>query len=183
MKKRSLIVILAVLCIATSCFVSSTFAKYTSSAEIKATATAASWEITANSAALSDSVSFDLFATSAIVDTLDGNTDAHVANGKIAPGTKGTFDLVLANNSDVTAQYKMTVALSGAVAPQIVLSYAVDDVATEADDLGEFVEIAAGDSVTITVNWVWAFDADDTDNEFAGQTVIATANIVVEQVD
>ena len=191
MKKRSLIVILAVLCIATSCFVSSTFAKYTSTATGTDTATVAKWDIKqgdlSTGTTFTDAITFDLFAVSTIADTKDTSEadDENVKNGTdtaiIAPGTKGSFDLVISNNSEVTAEWTLGVALTGNAASQIVLSYAQDGAAIT--DL-EKVQIAMGATTTITVSWVWAFeDATEPDNALSGSTVTATATLTVEQVD
>ena len=192
MKKRSLIVILAVLCIATSCFVSSTFAKYTNTATGTDTATVAKWDIKqgdlSTGTTFTDTITFDLFAVSAIADTKDASEadDENVKNGTgttaiIAPGTKGSFDLVISNNSEVTAEWTLGVALTGDAASQIVLSYAQDGSAIT--DLNK-VQIAMGTTTTITVSWVWAFeDTTEPDNALSGSTVTATATLTVDQVD
>ena len=133
MKKRSIIAVLCILVLATSCFVGSTFAKYTSTVEGSSTATVATWKFTdANAAdvtsnivvpnAATGEVVFDLFDVSAIVDTVDGNDDADVADGVIAPGTRGHFSFNVKNESQVNATYAITFTVAGTVKDVIARS-------------------------------------------------------------
>ena len=50
--------------------------------------------------------SFNLFDT--INDTSDGNNETDVKSTKIAPGTKGKFEIKVENLSEVNANYNLT---------------------------------------------------------------------------
>lgn len=187
MKKRSLIVVLAILCIATSCFVSSTFAKFTTEASGTDKATVATWEFKQGDTAITNSIDFDLFAASAIADTKDAGEadDANVANGDsvaiVAPGTKGSVSFAVTNASQVTADYTITVVLNVVEGENktacdfIVLTGGN----TKSGTLGYAGQANA--SATITFDWTFAFEGDH--NALAGKTVEATATITFTQAD
>ena len=200
MKKRSLIVVLAVLCLATSCFVGSTFAKYTASANGTDTVAVAKWEFKQGSTAFTDSISFDLFQASTIVDTVDGNVDAEVLTDRVAPGTKGTFTTTIQNTSEVDAQYKLTFTPTNSPA-NIVYTFTIvnDKGTTETDDdvtvvtngtlPADFTRIDMNETITVTANWEWAFSSttdenyDTNDNSAAGKSFTVKLDIALEQVD
>jgi len=186
MKKNStmrLAVLLLVLTLITSCFVGGTFAKYTAGATIESEATVAKWSILVEGEDIAQSETIDVKLFDTIVDTVDDNTDADVAAGKIAPGTKGTFELVLENASEVTASY--TVSFNQTGGTNIPLEFTVTDGTTTEDSLADLTgNIAMGDDVTVTVDWVWPYyvsDAGDTaDNALGTAATLDTAKITVE---
>ena len=103
--------------------VSGTFAKYTSTVTGKDSAAVAKWafQYGNNEGALTDidlvstkEISFNLFDT--ILDT-NGDTETDVAANKIAPGTKGSFQFVVKNVSEVNATFDLTLELTGAQVP------------------------------------------------------------------
>lgn len=197
-KKRSsmmvrLVAVLAVTMMFTMCFVGGTFAKYTSSATGTDSATVAKWsfKVGETDIATSDTFTFDLFKT--VKDTGGADeADINPADGSIiAPGTQGSFDLVLTNASQVTAQYAIdyTVTNTG----NIPVKFSVDGGTTWTDDLAD---VTASDSTklaansgttTITVQWRWVFDgndATDTNLGSAGTAVLTVAAAVTAtQVD
>ena len=198
MKKRTLIVVLAILCIATSCFVGSTFAKYVGSATGSDTAKVATWTFTQDSTDFTDTINFDLFESSRIVDTVDGNADTEVAADRVAPGTKGTFSTEIKNTSEVDAQYKLTFTATTSPTNLVYTFTIVNDNATPSDTSDDtavvtdgalpstFNQIEMGETVTVTANWVWAFettggDAADTNN--AGSDIAVSMSIALEQID
>lgn len=205
MKKRSIIAVLCILVLATSCFVGSTFAKYTSTVEGSSTATVATWKFTdANAADVTSNivvpnaetgeVVFDLFDVSAIVDTVDGNDDADVADGVIAPGTRGHFSFNVKNESQVNATYAITFTVVNADNLTIKYSLTGEDGSWKTDitDLYNTADALEGDidmnnSLTQTVYWMWEYNNNDDTNEtnaaIAGSSVTVTANVVFEQVD
>ena len=65
MKKFRIVALLLVMCLASSCFVGGTFAKYSSTAEGSDSAVVARWSIDVDGTdiAVEDTVAFDLFAT------------------------------------------------------------------------------------------------------------------------
>ena len=99
-------------------FVSSTFARYTSTVDGDDTARVAKWSFTYTQNAQNDKIGagqddenykviFDLFNT--IKDSDGADDDADVENDNdtaiIAPGTSGSFTFSLKNDSEVTAEY------------------------------------------------------------------------------
>lgn len=183
MKNRTmrLAVLLLALTLITACFVGGTFAKYTSSANAKGTATVAKWDIDVNGTCLNTTtdpeISFNLFETAAI-DTANDAAETDVAKGKIAPGTKGSFNIVINNKSEVNAEYDVAFTIDNT--SNVPLTFKVGDAAlTDITDKA----IGKGASETIKVDWEWAFEGDHTDIGIAAPTVNVTAAITVDQVD
>ena len=174
----------------TTSVISGTYAKYTSTATASDTAKVAKWDIVLNGKSITESFTFDLFKT--IVDTVDGNTDAQVAAGKIiAPGTKGSFTIELQNKSEVTAEYVIDYTVTNTA--NIPVEFSVDgntwgalaDVATPVT-----LQMGATTATTIPVQWRWVFttgtegDAVDTALGLAGSAELKVeAKITVNQVD
>lgn len=188
-----LVAVLAVTMMFTMCFVGGTFAKYTSSATGTDSATVAKWsfKVGETDIATTDTFAFDLFKT--VKDTGGADeADINPADGSIiAPGTQGSFDLVLTNASQVTAQYAIdyTVTNTG----NIPVKFSVDGGTTWTDDLAD---VTASDSTklaansgttTITVQWRWVFDGNDTTDTALGSAATATltvaAAVTATQVD
>lgn len=212
MKKRSIIAVLCILVLATSCFVGSTFAKYTSTVEGDSTGVVATWKFTDQKATdvtsnivktngQNGEVVFDLFAASAIVDTVDGATDGDVDDGVIAPGTRGQFSFNVKNESQVDATYAITFNVENANNLKLVYSLTGADGSWKAniadlydtDTNGDSTNDAVGGnidmngSLTQTVYWMWAYDNSDDTNEtdaaINGASVTVTATVVFVQVD
>jgi len=175
--------------------VSSTYAKYTSSASGSDTATVAKWAIKLNNEDITqvESVNFGLFDT--IYDTDGENVEGNVAEGKIAPGTSGKFNLELENDSEVTAEYTINFTLTGAEG--LPLEFSLDGqtwgdlnnvtAQTLAMDDAETTEVDEG-KATVTVQWRWAYERTDKDAEDTGFGIDASdveveAELVVSQKD
>ena len=198
-KMMRLASVLLVLTLLTTSVISGTFAKYTSTVTGSATATVAKWsfevndtEIAANPA---NTVIFNLFDTSTNFDEA-GND---VATGKIAPGTKGSFNFKVENTSEVSAKYTITFTTTfptGITSDRF--KFYSDEAMTQEITLADgkytaanAVEIEVGDSEadTVTVYWQWTFgdDVDDSAIGIAAQNgttvVTVTPTITVEQVD
>lgn len=197
MKKNIMMRIASVLMIAvllTTCVISGTFAKYASTFTSEtSTATVAKWAFTLgtdpNKVALEETFNFDLFTT--INDTGNTADEEDVADYKIAPGTAGSFAIVLNNESEVNATY--TITLEEVNAALVPIEYSLngtdweDDIATLNTSL-EDTPINMGEDDSITIHWRWAFNDDsnsDTTFGTASQapTVEVKAQILVEQVD
>ncbi len=174
--------------IVTSCFVSSTFAKYTSSVSGSDTVTVAKWAITINEtdATQTQSVAFDLFST--IKDSDGTSAEGDVKADRIAPGTSGSFNLAVANNSEVTAKYGIAFEITGATIP---IEYSIDGGQSwkaSLDDVAE-TQIAQGGNANVTVMWRWPFstsaqqDTTDTSAGIAASTITVNATITATQVD
>lgn len=199
-RKRSsmmvrLVAVLAVVMMFTMCFVGGTFAKYTSSGTGTDSATVAKWDIRVNGSeiATSDTFTFDLFQTITDSDLTSAENDIAPADGSIiAPGTQGSFDLVLTNASQVTAQYAIDYTVTNN--NDIPVKFSVDGGTTWTNDLAD---VAASDSTklaansgttTIKVQWKWDFngsdDSFDTALGIGGNAVLTVkAEVTATQVD
>ena len=195
MKKRiTIICVLLVMVLITACFVSGTFAKYTSEAAGGDTATVAKWSILVGDEngsvdiASNDTVEFNLFDT---VNDTDGTGETDVASGKIAPGTSGEFNFSIENASDVTAEYIISLEVTNA--NSIPIEFSLDDGLTwESEITGIDVQtLAIGDTDNINFQWRWAFeDSDDAGRDEADTqlgiveaALSVKATITVDQVD
>ena len=179
MKKNKMMRIASVLLVAvllSTCAISGTFAKYTSTASGTSTARVAKWSVTVEGTEIGVSpevtnLAIDLFTTVTDDGTTDGTTDdTNVANGSgeviIAPGTGGRFELNLANNSEVTAQYSVAWTVVENT-NNIPIQYSTDgtnwsdniNTLDVAADAGTTIEIG-GAAQSKTVYWRWAFDED-----------------------
>lgn len=199
-RKRSsmmvrLVAVLAVTMMFTMCFVGGTFAKYTSSATGTDSATVAKWsfKVGETDIATTDTFTFDLFKTIKDSNGTDDETDMSPVDGSIiAPGTQGSFDLVLTNASQVTAQYAIDYTVTNN--NDIPVKFSVDGGTTWTNDLAD---VAASDSTklaansgttTIKVQWKWDFngsdDSFDTALGIGGNAVLTVkAEVTATQVD
>ena len=198
-KKRSsmmvrLVAALAVTMMFTMCFVGGAFAKYTSSGTGTDTATVAKWsfKVGETDIATTDTFTFDLFKTIKDSDGINNETEMNPVDGSIiAPGTQGSFDLVLTNASQVTAQYAIDYTVTNN--NDIPVKFSVDGGTTWTNDLAD---VAASDSTklaansgttTITVQWKWVFDGNDANDTALGSAATATltvaAAVTATQVD
>ena len=199
-RKRSsmmvrLVAVLAVVMMFTMCFVGGTFAKYTSSATGTDSATVAKWsfKVGETDIATTDTFTFDLFKTIKDSDGINNETEMNPVDGSIiAPGTQGSFDLVLKNESQVTAQYAIDYTVTNN--NDIPVKFSVDGGTTWTNDLAD---VAASDSTklaansgttTIKVQWKWDFngsdDSFDTALGIGGNAVLTVkAEVTATQVD
>lgn len=165
--KLTAFVLLATI-IATS-LVSGTYAKYTTEKSGTAVATVAKFSVDDNFSAADES--FDLFATVYEADATSNEVD--VAEGKIAPGTGGSFDVVLTNNSEVTVEARLTIEETEN-ASQIPVEYSLngEDYVTAAnfENVSTLTMTGATKAATTTVYWRWAFEGTDSENYQATQT-------------
>ena len=199
-RKRSsmmvrLVAVLAVTMMFTMCFVGGTFAKYTSSGTGTDSATVAKWsfKVGETDIATTDTFTFDLFKTIKDSDGTNNETEMNPVDGSIiAPGTQGSFDLVLTNASQVTAQYAIDYTVTNN--NDIPVKFSVDGGTTWTNDLAD---VAASDSTklaansgttTIKVQWKWDFngsdDSFDTALGIGGNAVLTVkAEVTATQVD
>ena len=120
MKKLGVLLLLCVVAVG-SYFVSGTYAKYTSEVNGKDAAVVAKWQWTFGSSTnertidtyaksiATDSIVFDLFNTIKEIDTEGNEVDVATASSGnpaiIAPGTQGSFEIEITNESQVKATY------------------------------------------------------------------------------
>lgn len=203
-KSTRLIALLACLCLATSCFVGGTLAKYTSTATATSTATVAKWSIQLDGAELAadpaPTVTFNLFDAAYDLDAT-GNVDTTpdtdiVEEGfLIAPGCGGSYALDIQNLSEVNAQYSIDFSIENTNSIPLEFSINNSDWNTSIDtvditDATLAMDASAAD--TVTIYWRWPFgdpanNATDTALGIAAQTAAPTATvtaaITVDQVD
>ncbi|MDD6807877.1 MAG: hypothetical protein PUD72_05465 [Oscillospiraceae bacterium] len=191
--------------IVSSCFVGSTFAKYTSSASGSSNATVAKWDVKVNGTNVNsvNPATFNLFDKSTVyqlagIDTGTNasgwtkNDDANVKDGSdraiVAPGTWGVVSFQVTNNSDVKATYAVVIS---ALSTTLPLEFSTDgETWTSASSITPLPynlgsgTLEIGDSTGETVNlyWRWLFDISDDANTAdtgLGVTGTATCNITV----
>lgn len=203
-KQKALAMALVALAAVGSYFIAGTYAKYTSEISGSDTASVAKWKWTINGNVI-DSVegatngfTFNLFDT--IKDSDLTSSEADVAAGKIAPGTSGSFEINLTNNSEVNATY--AIAFTETNAGSVPIEYSTDG--TTWVSIGNLNVAATGinmnASASKTIYWRWAYtgaqstnytttqtDATDTALGFGANTspaeVQVTATVTVTQVD
>lgn len=213
MKKNKLMRVacaLLVITLLSTCVISGTFAKYVSQTHGDDIVTVAKWSViyTENDAeqgtqiAVSSkdkngapTIGFDLFNT--ILDS-DKGVENDVAEGKIAPGTRGALKFEIKNESEVTAKMNLQVAETNN--SSIPLTFKMNGVSGSSisDVLNGQQEadmvIAMGASKTYTIEWEWPFyvsaskDVTDTDlgvlaHKGTAPSYEVTATLTVTQVD
>ena len=184
-KTMKMILITLLIAMITLVLVSGTYAKYTSSASGSDTVRVAKWSFNVgeNDIVAKDTFTFDLFKT--ITDT-DGKTETDVVSANadkvIAPGTSGSFDLVLENKSETSAKYGITYTVTNTASIPVQFSVNGKD---WTDNLANVVEsdtdtkLAANNGTkTITIQWKWAYDGDDTTDVNLGK--VGTAKLIVQ---
>ena len=203
MKKNKMMRIASVLLVAvllSTSVISGTFAKYTSTATGTDSAKVAKWDFKVNGSTVnSNTFTFDLFKT---INDTDGSaeTDINPSDGTIiAPGTQGSFEITLKNDSEVTAQYTIdyTVTNDNNIPVKFSLDGSTWKDSIDALDVTTPVKVAIGATATpVTVYWMWAFETGADDVEKATNnatdtalglngtaTIEVTAKVTVEQVD
>lgn len=188
MKKNKMMRIASVLLVAvllSTCAISGTFAKYTSSTTATSTATVAKWDVKLENKAFSDTITFNFAET--WKDTRTSQDEVlNVTQNMLAPGTSGSFSLDVTNSSDVNAKFNMSFDFTSLAGIPLTFTYTVGG---DAYTPGNFVAIGKGETKTVTVNWVWAFEGNDTTDTAAGEAAVTNstldvgATVIVEQVD
>ena len=160
-----------------------TYAKYTTELEGSDSTVVAKWAWQINDSDVSKSdteFAFNLFDT--INDTSDGNNETDVKSTKIAPGTKGKFEIKVENLSEVNANYNLTLKeTKGQDVSDAKIEYSIigtDEATDWTTAISTFnltntlLDMESG-SKTLTVYWRWAYspsvaqDDADTDVGFA----------------
>ena len=166
-------------------FVTGTYAKYTSSATATATARVAKWsfKLGGTDIATTETFTFNLFNTVNETDTT--TAESHVVSSNedkvIAPGTGGSFDIVLLNSSEVTAKYGIDYTVTNTA--NIPVEFCVDG-STWTTSLTDVVANDSttalapnGGTTTITVKWRWAFEGSGSTNFTSTQTDITDTTL------
>lgn len=175
--------ILLMLVLITSCVVSGTFAKYTTSGSSSDSARVAKWGVVVN--ATGDKVVYDTIPGSGGVDTEELDIISSSEVKKIAPGTKGTFctfKLTGAPEVAISIDYEVTVELEGwevdglFYCPLVikvngfeVTGYSSADeyesaIIDKIEELGD-AKLTPGQAIDGTYNivatWEWAYETDE----------------------
>ena len=185
MKKRSRIVGLGVLALTltmmSTCLMGATMARYVTEVTGEAKAAVAAWSFKAYSEENVDKT----FTEINLGDTTHRQAydSGDIADNVIAPGTKGSFDIVIdGSGSEVGIDYAVKIAAGKDVTLPDDLVFSTE--AITADKPGEklagfsipestidYSDTSDSMKKTITVNWEWAFGKDDTvasnDNAYA----------------
>ena len=196
MKKNMMMRLASVLLIAvlmSTCAISGTFAKYVTSAEGSDSARVAKWDIqlSGNQMTKGHTMAFNLFNT---VEDSTGGTETDIAANDgsiIAPGTKGSFEFTLENNSEVTASYVIDYTVTNTANIPVVFSLDGTTWKNSIDDLDVTtpVVMAIGEAATtVKVYWMWAFEGGnddyDTDLGLKGTDVLTVAvKVTATQID
>lgn len=169
--------VLLVLVLLSTCVISGTFAKYVTTGSAYDGATVAKWGVEITAAG----------QDAKVLDTLDGNEEAHIISNtgnKLAPGTKGSFGTISVSGKPevaVSVEYDATVTVTGWTintdeyyCPVVVkvnddVVAAGTDAATFAANIKAAIEKLSKASVTagtdlaqsIEITWEWAFSVDN----------------------
>ena len=189
MKTNKMMRIASVLLVAvllTTCVISGTFAKYTTTSTAEATAKIAKWQIDfTKKDGETQEFTFDLFAT--VNDTLNGNDETDVADERIAPGTEGSFKIEFTNNSEVNVQYFMeSFTISEGAPADLKFCTTEDGTYVAASAFAATINkttVNMNNKGELTVYWMWDFGEDRVDNAYSALDVTVTAKVTVEQVD
>lgn len=166
------------LTLVTTCLMGSTLARYVTEVTGSASAAVAKWSFKASEAEGSTNFTdIDLGRTA--------YTDTTIADKVIAPGTSGSFDIVIdGTGSDVGIDYEIKLkAADGITFPNdmVFSTKAITD-ANPGENFSKFIETPVESSIdysaamkeTVTIYWAWDFGKDDKatagDNDYAGKS-------------
>lgn len=170
-KKTALLVICILLAIILSFIGGKTFSKYVS--EVKGTGTAeiANWVFKVNGKE-------DVVQNVNLLSTYNNET---LINNKVAPGTSGSFNIVVdATGTEVGVDYRIQF-LNESEKPQNLIFTYDDQQYTTIQDLEKDLSgtINANDenkTRTITINWEWQYETGENENEINQNDKIDTNN-------
>ena len=170
-KKMALLVICVLLAIILSFMIGKTFSKYIS--EVKGTGTAeiANWVFKVNGKE-------DAIQNVNLLSTYNNET---LINNKVAPGTSGSFNIVVdATGSEVGVDYVIQF-LNESEKPQNLIFTYDDQQYTTIQDLEKDLSgtINANDehkTRTITIYWEWQYQTGENENEINQNDIIDTNN-------
>ena len=170
-KKTALLVICLLLAMILSFMIGKTFSKYIS--EVKGTGTAeiANWVFKVNGKE-------DVIQNVNLLSTYNNET---LINNKVAPGTSGSFNIVVdASGSEVGVDYVIQF-LNESEKPQNLIFTYDDQQYTTIQDLEKDLSgtINANDENkirTITINWEWQYETGENANEINQNDIVDTNN-------
>lgn len=158
-KRKSLILIVLLLLIGvTSGYVAKTYAKYTAEVSGNGAAVIAKWNFDTENEITTINVALD--------ETYDSST---LVEGKIAPGTVGSFAINLTNaDSEVGVDFEINIGTVSNVPTNLKL-YSDDSYTTELTTANITGQISAGDSTGIEakIYWKWEYETGSVTNGIA----------------
>lgn len=169
--KKILFVILILFAIILSFIGGKTFSKYISQVQGSGTAEIANWVFKVNGTE-------DLVKSVDLLSTYNNET---LIDNKVAPGTSGSFDIVIdATGSEVGVDYKVKF-LNETEKPQNLIFIYKDNKYKTIEELQEnlFGTIDANENNkirTITINWEWQYETGENENEINQNDKIDTLN-------
>lgn len=148
-----------------------TFSKYLSEIQGSGTAEIANWVFKVNGK--EDSVQS--------VNLLSTYHNETLINNKVAPGTKGSFNIVIdATGSEVGVDYEVKFLNETQKPQNLVFKYNNQEYATiqelEEDLSGTINANEENKTRTITINWEWQYETGNNENEIAQNDKIDTQN-------
>jgi len=190
----------AALVLVATCFITGAWAKYTKTVTATDTARVAKFAVNVKNGdtTITDNTSIDIFTTK--LDNIYQDGDSKNVNSEklIAPGSHGSFQIVVENSSEVAVALKLTGSLTFANATSVPVKFYVGTTAPTNDNEYKNLEdltisnetLAATNGTTVTTHtytvfWKWLSVSDEADTELgvAGNvTVTANLQLVVEQV-
>lgn len=198
-KKGILLMLVLLLFVMGTYFVTGTYAKYTTEVTGTSETAIAGWAWEINDEALTkDTTTYELNLFETINDSNATDEEGNVTDGLIAPGTSGEFDIKIKNNSEVDATYAYDFEVINNLGAKIQWS---TDNATWTENIADLnvseTTLAIGsEAATKTIYWKWVFednetqDAKDTEVGFAAaaadaeaKKVVVTATLNLTQID
>ena len=171
-KKKSVIIALILLAIVVSFIGGKTFSKYVTEVIGNGTAEVASWEFKVNGTE-------DAEQTINLTSTCNNET---LVNNKIAPGTSGSFDIVIdCTGSDVGIEYDIDIFNKNQRPGNLIFSYDGD----KYGDLRDIAKVLSGGIInandenkvrTFTIDWEWPYETGTTEEQKAMNDQIDTNN-------
>ncbi len=169
--KKVLIIALVLLAITLSFIGGRTFSKYIAEVNGSGTADIANWVFKVNGQ--EDSVQN--------VNLLSTYNDETLVNNKVAPGTSGSFNIVIdATGSEVGVDYNVTFLNESEKPQNLVFVYDDTKYSTiqdlEQDLSGTINANEENKTRTITIDWEWQYETGNNENEIAQNDEIDTQN-------
>lgn len=170
-KRNILIIVLILLAMMISFLGGKTFSKYLSEIQGSGTAEIANWVFKVNGK--EDSVQS--------VNLLSTYHNETLINNKVAPGTKGSFNIVIdATGSEVGVDYEVKFLNETQKPQNLVFIHNNQEYATiqelEENLSGTIDANEENKTRTITINWEWQYETGDNENEIAQNDKIDTQN-------
>ena len=168
-KKKILIILAIISAIVVSFIGGQSFAKYISEVKGHGVAEVASWSFKVNGQE-------EQTQTIQLTSTYDSKT---LVNNKIAPGTKGSFNIIIdANGSDVGIDY--TVKIANEKNKPNNLKFIYEDV--EYNTITELEKVLSGTinaddknkERTLTIDWMWKYETGNNATQIAENDAIDT---------